>query len=360
MLKPKILTLAGIAMVLLAVASWQGWLRMPREDAVDAASPTVTATRDDVDSRLLLSGEVTPAFQVDVKAEVGGKVKIIHVAPGQKVKKDDLLVTIDDTDLLNELASAETEIEGAQLTVDKNRGNYERARALFDQKLISKEVFSNLEADYRIAQNTLEKSERKLQTVKDRLSKTRILSPGDGTILDVMVNEGQVVVAAASVNSGTALMQFGDVSRLIINAHVNQMDVARLSPGSTMQIHLSGDDKVDAKIEFIAPVATVKNNIKGFEVQAALENNDGRLKPGMSVSMDVPVGHVEGAVTVPVSAVFNEKDGKVVYVRKGGGQVERRKVAVGLTDLIRAEIKSGLDEGEEILLVEPTPGHVKS
>jgi RND family efflux transporter MFP subunit len=347
-------------MVLLAVASWQGWLRMPREDAVDAASPTVTATRDDVDSRLLLSGEVTPAFQVDVKAEVGGKVKIIHVAPGQKVKKDDLLVTIDDTDLLNELASAETEIEGAQLTVDKNRGNYERARALFDQKLISKEVFSNLEADYRIAQNTLEKSERKLQTVKDRLSKTRILSPGDGTILDVMVNEGQVVVAAASVNSGTALMQFGDVSRLIINAHVNQMDVARLSPGSTMQIHLSGDDKVDAKIEFIAPVATVKNNIKGFEVQAALENNDGRLKPGMSVSMDVPVGHVEGAVTVPVSAVFNEKDGKVVYVRKGGGQVERRKVAVGLTDLIRAEIKSGLDEGEEILLVEPPPGHVKS
>lgn len=362
MFKPKILTLAGIAMVLLAIASWQGWLHMPRKDAGEAASPTVTATRDDVDSKLLLSGEVTPAFQVDVKAEVGGKVKVIHVAPGQKVKKDDLLVTIDDTDLLNELASAETEIEGAQLTVDKNRGNYERARALFEQKLISKEVFSNLEADYRIAQNTLEKSERKLQTVKDRLSKTRILSPGDGTILDVMVNEGQVVVAAASVNSGTALMQFGDVSRLIINAHVNQMDVSRLSPGSTMQIHLSGDsnDLAEAKIEFIAPVATVKNNIKGFEVQAVLENNDGRLKPGMSVSMDVPVGHVEGAVTVPVSAVFNEKDGKVVYVRKGGGQVERRKVAVGLTDLSRAEIKSGLEEGEEILLIEPPIGHVKS
>lgn len=310
---------------------------------------------ENLESKLFLSGEITPAFQVEVKPEVGGKVRKIYVVPGQTVAKGDKLVTIDDTDILTEKASAETEIEGASLAVEKTRGNYARARALFEQKLISKEVFANLEADFKISENTLEKAQRKLQIVNDRLNKTTILSPASGTILDVMVNEGQVVVGAASVNSGTVLMLFADLSRLLINAHVNQMDAGRLNVGQEMTIRFSDDesDKIKAVIEFIAPIATVKNNIKGFEVQAVIQENKGRLKPGMSVSMDVPTGHADQVVTVPVAAVFKEKDQKVVYVRKGV-TVQRRVVAVGLTDLSRAEIKSGLEEGEEILLVDPT------
>lgn len=355
MLRRKVLIAGGILMAVLGLASWQGWLRPPQSHASkQVASPTATAKREAVEPKLLLSGEVTPALQVEVKPEVGGKVKTIHVVAGQSVKKGDLLVTIDDTDLLTEKASANTEIEGARLNVEKNRGNYERARALFEQKLISKEVYANLEADFRIAENTLEKAERKLQTVNDRLSKTRILAPADGTILDVYVNEGQVVIGAASVNSGTTLILFADLSRLLINTHVNQIDAAQLKVGSEVAIHFTDtpEDQIKARIEFIAPVATVKNNIKGFEVQALIEENNGRLKPGMSVSMNVPVGRAEHVVTVPVAAVFKVRDEKVVYVRKGA-EIQRRKVAVGLTDMYRAEIKSGIDEGEEILLVEP-------
>ena len=354
-MKRKLL-IASILVLLVAVGIWRmaGSASKDSADKQSASSITAKATLDAVAPTLLLSGEVTPAFQVDVKPEVGGKVKKIHVSPGQKVSRGDLLVTIDDTDLLNEKASAQTDIEGARLAEEKTRGNYERARALFKENLISKEVFANLEADFKISENSLEKTERRLQTVDDRLSKTRILAPGDGTILDVSVNEGQVVVGAASVNSGTTLLLFADLSRLLINAHVNQMDAGRLTVGQTMTIHMGDDaaEGIQAKIEFIAPLATVKNNIKGFEVQALIQENGDRLKPGMSVSMDVPTGKASNVVTVPVSAVFKDKDQKVVYVRKGA-DIQRRTVAVGLTDNSRAEIKSGLEEGEEILLVEP-------
>jgi len=354
----KIVVSAAILAALAAAAWWSGLLQHAGSEKNPAEQPTTTAKRTDVEPYLLLSGEVTPAFQVEVKPEVGGKVQKIHVVAGQQVSKGDLLVTIDDTDLMNEKAAAETEIEGARLSVEKNRGNYSRAEALFKEKLISKEVFANLEADFRISENTLEKAERKLQTVNDRLSKTRILAPGDGTILDVYVNEGQVVVGAASVNSGTMLVLFADLTRLLINAHVNQLDAGRLSVGQEMGIRFAEDDTAGAKarIEFIAPVATVKNNIKGFEVQAMILDNAGRLKPGMSVSMDVELGRANKVVTVPVAAVFKDKDDRVVYVRKGAG-IERRKVAVGLIDMSRAEIKSGVEEGEEILLIEPAlPG----
>jgi RND family efflux transporter MFP subunit len=345
---------AGVALLVVVsvVAIWRPW--GDKRGNASGADVVAHAERRDIESYLLLTGEVTPAFQVEVKAEVGGKVKQLHVATGQFVKQGEMLVTIDDTDLLTEKSAAETDIEGARLAVEKNRGNYERAKALYEEKLISKEVFANLEADLAIAENTLEKSRSRLRTVEDRLSKTRILAPADGTVLDVLVNEGQVVVAAASVNAGTVLMNFADLSRLLINSHVNQVDAPQLAVGQTMQVEAPDglEKSIRAKIEFIAPVAVVKNNIKGFEVQAVIEADEGRLKPGMSVSMTVPIRRADRAVAVPVTAVFTENKTSVVYVRKGD-VITKRKVVVGVSDLSFAEIKSGLEEGEEILLIEP-------
>jgi RND family efflux transporter MFP subunit len=317
--------------------------------------------RRDIEQTLLLTGEVAPAFQVEVKSEVGGKVKKLHAATGNYLMPGDPIAIIDDTDLLTEKAAAKTEIDGAQLNVDKNRGNYERAKALFEEKLISREVFDNLAADLAISENTLLKARSRLQQVEDRLRKTRIDAPAEGTVLDVLVNEGQVVVAAASVNAGTVIVSFADLSRLLINSHVNQVDAPMLKEGQEIFVNMaSSEDKpIRAKIEFIAPIATVKNNIKGFEVQALILDNDGRLKPGMSVSMTASVQKASGAVAVPVAAIFKEQKNSIVYVRKGD-HTEKRKVEVGITDLGFAEIRSGLEEGEEILLVEPDTTPAKS
>ncbi len=322
----------------------------------DQGNQTAPVGRRDIEHTLLLTGEVIPAFQVDVKSEVGGKVKKLHAKTGDELRVGSPIATIDDTDLQTEKIAAETEIEGAQLAVDRNQGNYKRAKALFDEKLISQEVFDNLKADMLISENTLEKARSRLQTVKDKLRKTRIEAPADGTVLDVLVNEGQVVVAAASVNAGTILVSFADLSRLLVNSHVNQVDAPLLKQGQVLTVN-AGNSKgqpVHARIEFIAPVATVKNNIKGFQVQAVLEDNNGQLKPGMSVSMAASVEKAPGVVAVPISAIFREQKQSVVYVRKAGSPPEKRRVEVGITDLGYAEIRSGLAEGEEIYLIEPT------
>lgn len=346
--------LVTLLLLLAGLAYWMGWVPWPQPVKKDKAPPTVVAKRMDIAPVLPLSGEVAPAFQVDVKPEIGGKIKKIHVIAGQNVRKGELLVTIDDTDLLNERASAEAEIAGTRLRVEKILGNFSRAKQLFSQKLLSREEYANLEADYQIAENELAKSLFRRQTVDDRLAKTRVVSPADGTILDVPVNEGQVVVGAASVNSGTNLMGFADLSRLLINAHVNQLDAGKLSVGQLMMVHSpdSSDQDYQARIEFIAPLATVKNNIKGFEVRGVIEGNRESMRPGVSVSITVPIGKAEGVVSLPVTAIF-ERDGKmVVYVLKGK-ENECRNVVVGLMDSSRVEIKSGVGEGEEVLMVAP-------
>jgi HlyD family secretion protein len=344
---------AIILSAIAAVMFFAGIPPFPQRGGGAGEEPVEEARIADVAPVLPLAGEVAPAFQVDIKPEIGGKVRKIHVREGQEVRKGDELITIDDTELLSERARVESEIEGARLAVGKSGGNFERARQLFEQRLLSREEFSNLEADHKISQNELELAERRLRMVDDRIDKTRILSPADGTVLDVPVSEGQVVVGAASVNSGTSLMVIADLSQLMVNTHVNQLDAGKISKGTLMKVSPpGGGGTVGARIVSIAPRATVESDIKGFEVEGVVEGAAHGLKPGVSVSMEVPLGRAEGVVAVPVTCVFEDGGVKVVYLKTDAG-VERRAVEVGLVDLALAEVKSGLSAGDRVLAAKP-------
>jgi RND family efflux transporter MFP subunit len=349
-----------IIILALALACGGGWVAythrsVSTESEVFPDKYLARAEKRDIDSSVDISGDVTPAFQLDVKPEVGGKLKALHCEPGDTVKEGDVLVEIDDTDLMSEKDSALTEIEGAKLEMEKAKKNFERARELFDQKLISLEVFDNLSSEYALGENSLVKAQRKLQQVEDRLRKTKVLAPMDGTVLVVPVIEGQVVIAAASVNSGTALMTLANLSKLLVETHINQVDVARIEPNQTVKLHAESlkESEMDAKISFIAPVATIKNNVKGFQVQALIEKPNPRLRPGMTVQVSIPIASATDAVSVPISAVFRaEGNKKIIYVRNGD-KSERREVKIGVTNTDFAQILNGVADGEEILLVEP-------
>src|SRR5687768_12911813 len=169
--------------------------------------------------------------------------------------------------------------------------NHERAKDLHLQKLISQEAFDNLESELAVARNSLAKAERRKQLVEDKLSKTKVIAPGDGTVLTVPVVEGQVVISAASVNSGTTLMTIANLSKLIVETHVNQVDVAKLMLKQQVSLTAESirDENLDAVISFVAPVATVKNAVKGFTVRAIIDKPTARLRPGMTVQMTVPI-----------------------------------------------------------------------
>jgi len=332
---------------------------MPKKPVTSMQEAIVAAAEvRDIEFSIQVSGDVRPATQLDVKPEVGGRLKKIHVLPGSKVKAGMLLVEIDDRDILSERESALTEIEGAQLAVDKMVRNHARAKDLHEQKLISQEAFDNLTSELAIARNSLAKAERRKQLVEDKLSKTKVIAPGDGTVLTVPIVEGQVVISAASVNSGTTLMTIADLSRLVVETHVNQVDVAKLLLKQEVSLSAESirDENLNAVITFIAPVATVKNAVKGFSVEAVIETASERLRPGMTVQMTVPIANAEDVIAVPVGAVFKgEGNSRVVYVRDGD-RTERRSVKIGVTNTEHAQILQGLKEGEQILLNEPARG----
>ena len=355
----KLITIAIIAALIGGAyfakkREWFGLFQQANASEVEDV-PTALAEKKDIDFSIQVSGDVLPDTQLDVKTEVGGRIKALHVEPGDTVKAGELLVEIDDTDILSEMDSAKTEIDGATLSVTKTERNFERAKDLFEGKLISQEAFDNLSSELDLARNTLTKAEKKMQLVQDKLTKTKVMAPTEGTVLTVPVVEGQVAIAAASVNSGTPLMSIANLSKLIVETHVNQVDVSKLSIKQQVKLLAESlkDQEMQAEITFIAPIATIRNGIKGFTVRAAISRPIARMRPGMTVQMTIPIAHAGDAVSVPISAVFKGNgNSRVVYVRKGA-TTEKRPVKIGISNTESAQILQGLQLGEEILLTEP-------
>ncbi len=355
---------AILVVLLIAGALGWGWrvrqAQGKRPDAGFKDDDVVVVKRRTIDSVVEAIGEVHPANQVQVKSEVSGRVQTVDVITGQLVKRGTLLATLDDTDLLTEKSAAQTEIDGAQLRLDKAQRDFDRQRDLHREKLVSQEVFDSARTTLDLARNEIEKSQRRLQIVEDKLSKVRILAPFDGTVLNVAVSKGQVVSGATGVAQGTDLMSFADLNEMVIRAHVNQVDAAKVQPDQVAQITVDSlpGTQLAGKVTLVAPQATMKNNIKGFTVDVLITESDPRLRPGMNANLKFPVARVEKAIAVPISAVFLEEREKVVYLRSPNGP-QRRVVTVGIADFRHCQILDGVADGDTVLLRRPATAQPK-
>ena len=377
---------------------------------------TAVVEKTRISFSISVAGEITPAEQVSVRPEVPGKISELPVDIGDLVKLGDLLFSLDDDELQIEFKTRETEIASAKLQLEQARQNLDvsdleieiesrqtalirakletrkanedflRHEILFKDELVSKEVYGtsktnhelaknaiasaerNLDlarerftkrkeqaqTDHELAKNSVLKTERSLELAKDRLSKTRIVAPFDCTVLTRPVSVGQAVSGSGGFNSGTEVLTIADLNEMIINAHVNQADIIRLSKGLQVDVQVEAviGLKVEGKVERIAPQATIKNGIKGFEARILLTEIDPRVQPGMTAKITIPVVSADNALAVPLAAVFTEQAGRHVFVMDGD-VFERRPVKIGVSDYKFAEVLSGLKPGDVVALEPP-------
>jgi HlyD family secretion protein len=378
MKKPLIWTVVLVALaagVFAAGQKWPNqvyfWKTAQKEEAArpGRATTAVVAPRD-ISFAITAAGEITPAEQVSVRPEISGRINLLSVDIGDRIKKGDILFTLDDQDLQTEKAQRQIEIEGSKLQVNAARLALERAELSFKRtqelaevELVSQEVFDNtrLERDVarnalEIAQNNLERTGKMLQIVEDKLVRTKIVAPFDCTILTRPVSIGQAVSGASGVAGGTEVLTIADLGELIINAHINQADVTRMSVNQPVQIEVEAVAglKLKGRLDRIAPQATIRNGIKGFATRIIVKNNsESGVRPGMTANLTIPLQGASDVLAVPLAAVFTDQGERFAYVQQGG-KFERVPIRIGVTDYDFAEVTSGLQGGETVSLVTPS------
>jgi len=326
--------------------------RQPLSPAFEAK-----AEKRDILETVEAAGFVRAVIYSNIRAEVSGKLQKLYVETGDMVKKGQVLAELDPV-----LAKADEDEAGRTLqlqkfTLEKITRDLRRSEALRAKGFVSEREMLDAKTAYEVAKLQSEIAQSRLDKASENVRKTVIRAPHDGQVSDCTILEGQIVIGAQSINSGTLIMTISDTSILRVDVNLNEFAATRVEIGKDAQVTFDSIPSLrkTGKITFMTPFGTADlkvPDLRVFPTQVSFPSGDG-VRPGISANVTVTVDSVKGCVAVPVSAVFVEGADRLVYVRNAEGEWDAHKVKLGLSDAGWSQIKEGIALGDVVSLVRP-------
>lgn len=378
--RKKTLIIIGAALILALIVISN--LSSQREKTVKVTIEKVE--KHDLASVISASGEVMPKKNIEISAQVPGRIVKIGVKEGDEVKAGDFLLGLDSTQYEANtdrdqafIQSTEADLIQAEARMKRDANFFNSQKKLFGEGLISQDQMetANVQAEtssaqFKSIQFQIQQAKASLKSSMDNLSKTVYGSPIDGIITSLRVEEGEIALIGTMNNPGTVLMTIADLSVMEVEVEVDETDVVGLDLGQSSEVKVDAfpDIVFQGKVTEIGSSALQKltsasastQEAKDFKVTITIENPPRKLKPGLSASADITTAEKKGVLAVPIAAlVLREKEGQTasaktkaeeegVYLVEAG----RAKFAVvkkGITGEMLVEIGSGLKEGQEIV-----------
>jgi HlyD family secretion protein len=346
------------------------------------------ARRGDLVSTISASGEVKPKKNVNISAQIPGRIIKIGVVEGQEVKQGDFLLRLDSSQYEANaerdrafIQSSRAEMIKTEATFLRSKSFYDRQKNLFDNQLISREQLDQAKTQLDIAEASvkaitfqIEQAQASLKSSLDNLAKTVFSAPIDGIITSLRIEEGEVAIIGTMNNPGTILMTIADLSVMEVEVEVDETDVVGAELGQTAEIRVDAfpERTFSGRVTEIGSSALQKTNLgssttqesKDFKVVVTLDDPAKELKPGLSASADIIVAEKKNVLSVPISALIvrerkkaegeaRPKSGKDdeeegLYIIRDG-RAKFLPVKKGIMGELVIEIVSGLEEGQDVI-----------
>ena len=320
---------------------------------------TVPVERGDIVVRALAIGTIEPEEEVKVKSIIPGIVKKIYFEVGDTVKAGQTLMEILPNPTPIEFTSAQREMEIAEVELRNMERELARKRDLYRDNLISREELETAQKQYETARLRYIQARDRFQLLQKgtiELGSQRVEStvkaPVSGTILEIMVHEGDPVVPLTSYQPGTELCTIADMSRLVFKGTVDEIDVGRIEVGHRAELEIGAlpENTVIGRVRRIAPKARKEGNATLFDIEIEITRNQGKpLRAGYSATASIIIDRRNHVLRVPERLVHFEKDGTAWVEVLEGNQPVRRTIRTGLSDGLYVEVREGLKEGDRVV-----------
>lgn len=351
--------------------------------------PTANVQRGEFIISLDESGSVDAKRAMTLSAPRVRGLQITWLAPeGSMIEQGATVIKFDNTEQLTELTDNESNLKINRNSLERARKEYtiqekqlkldlEKAKRNYDEKKydaprIAEEAkmefelaelnfqakLEQLKADVDKAEVEVQRSEEKVKKAERELEQLNLKAPIPGLVVYLEIWKGSSMDKVQEGDSpwpGQGLINIPDLSEMIVNTTVSEVDASKVDSGQTVMITLDAfPDKVyDGVVITKSTLARKKetgSKINVFDVEVQITNNDGELKPGMSASSKIIVQKLPDVVSVPLEAVF-EKEGKtVVYLENK----KERVIKVGKKNDMFIEVVEGLKGDELVCLLDPT------
>ncbi len=294
----------------------------------EEALVSVSVVKDTVFSHYLeVQGNVNTKENLIIYPQFSGILNTVNVLAGQKVSKGQLLGTIDDGGLSQQLAQMETQMALAKTT-------FERQKRLWDQKIGS-------EIQYLQAQTNMISQQKAVSQMKAQLAKTRIIAPFSGVIDELITEKGQVV------GPGQGLMRIVNLNNMFVSTAVPESYIGKLKVGTVVNVYLASLGKT-----YVGKIRQVANNInpnnRSFGIEVSVPNAENLLRPNQVAKLKIIDYTNSNAVVVPSNVIQVDGNGdqfvfEATSIKDKTGIAKKVIVKVGKTSENFTEILGGLE-----------------
>lgn len=279
-----------------------------------------------------LEGLIDPT----VSAEVAGRVLRVEARPGQRVKKGDVLVILDPTELAIQRREAQAEVGRIEALLANQERTLERNQVLVEKNFIAKNALDDIATQKSALKKELDAAKARLANIENTGSKTRAVAPVDGIV------EVQIVSPGDYVSIGAPMMQIISNQKLRAHLPFPERVASKIKAGLKVRLTTpTSAEEVITEVREMKPVIGANN--RSIDVLADVTGQQG-WQSGASVNGVVIIGESE-AVVVPEQSVVLRPAGSVVYVIKDN-KAEQRVVKAGLRQEGKVEIIEGISSGE--------------
>lgn len=372
-MRKKLIVAAVVAAFLAVPVAVKFGASKPKHEAELA-----TVQKLEIHPSILATGNLVFRQEVQLSAEVIGKVSEVLVKEGDGVKRGQILLKLDPTVYVAEVAqqdanrkNAAIAIQRAQINLANQERNLDRSAKLVKDKFINMSSYDDAvhqvdlaKVDLSASRGTLEQATALLSQSREHLAKTEVRAPIDGTVTAVPIKIGETAVASATGIAGSSLMTIADVGSIMAEVNVDEADIARVTVGQQAKVFPAAypDQPLVGKVESVAmaPKATLPGAAGGqgrsYVVKLRLDDPKLALRSGMTCRVEIVVGSSSARPAVPIQAVMNEevagakdhmKNASYVFVVQDG-KVKKTPVELGQSDDANQEVTKGIAVGQTI------------
>jgi membrane fusion protein (multidrug efflux system) len=315
--------------------SEKGAGRGGRSGGMAQAVEVAALVRRDLAETLRVVGSLAPNETATIRPETIGLIRSIHFDEGQRVKKGDLLVKIDDSELRAQLTQTESRYELAKL-------NLSRAENL-------RLTLSNTQADADRARSEFTAAQADIELLKVRLARTEMRAPFDGLV------ESRTLSPGDYVNTQSIITTLNDLSRMKVGFQVPERYLSKVKSGTPFGVKsttVEAATSAQGEVYFVNSV--IDRNTRSSEVKGYLTTAVPALRPGMFVEIEIVLEVRKGALTAPEGAILVEQRGpQIVTVREKDGEnvAEFVPVVLGLRARGLVEVRAVKGELTEKTMV---------
>ena len=251
--------------------------------------------------------------RVNVSADVMGRIVNLPVVEGDNVTKGQLLVEIDKTQKLTDVAQMRAALASAQVSEEEAQLNFDRQAQFYQQNYSSKAEYDLARATLDRAKAQVNQTQASLNRALDQLDKCTIRAPMNGTITTLNSEEGENVIIGTMNNLGTVIMVISDLSAIEVKADIDETDIARLDLKQQVEITLDAfpDTTFGGEVTEIGNAAKLtgsyQEQVTNFEVTILIKDKVEGIKPGMNATVDVTTDVRDEALKIPIQAVVMRK-----------------------------------------------------